>query len=128
MLLNFTHSPCLLSFASSIHSALAAAAFWVHHRHARNGVKSRKLATRAPALLSLSVENNLEPTLGFLVKELGMDPANLSQVVLALVDVMVVVVAAMVVSVGAVVTVGVVGAVVTEVVVVVVRGTVVNRT
>lgn len=39
--------------------------------------------TRSPALLSLSVEKNLEPTLAFLVKELGLDPGSVKKVTLA---------------------------------------------
>lgn len=39
-----------------------------------------QITTRTPALLSLSVENNLQPKLRFFVKELGMEPAKLRQV------------------------------------------------
>lgn len=38
------------------------------------------MVSRSPALLSLSVEKNLEPTLAFLVKELGLDPGSVTKV------------------------------------------------
>lgn len=44
--------------------------------------KKKQLVTRSPALLSLSVEKNLEPTLAFLVKELGLDPGSVKKVTL----------------------------------------------
>ena len=46
----------------------------------RDGPMNRQLVVRSPALLCLSVDNNLRPTMRFLLEELGMDRTTLKQV------------------------------------------------